>query len=354
MKIPFEYAPGEVLSRLNIMGEPANLFATGCLPPDLGSYTSDPAVICFRWPGGPGSIDVPWGLVVPRKGAKSQTQGRKLRSTGTKASTSATRKHVSTVELKTQLAAREYELAEALARQKATAEVLRAVANSATNAELALQTIAESAARLLDVNDAEILRVEGDVLKVVAKHGPSRRWPIGSARPINRDWVTGRAVVDRAIVHIPDLQAAEAEFPEGAAYARQLGHRTTLAAPLLREGIAIGAILIRRMDVRPLTEKQTALLKMFADQAVIAFENARLFDEVQARTRELSEALEQQTATSEVLRVISNSPTDIQPVLDAVGENAARLCDANNAVIFRLEGDLLRQVASFGGLATTS
>src|SRR5262245_26889772 len=306
------------------------------------------------WLDRKGTSDCADEVTLSRKGSESRTQGRKLRSTGTKASTNVTRKHVSTVELKKKLAAREYELTEALARQNATAEVLRAVANSATDAEMALQTIAESVARLLDVTDAEILRVEGDVLKVVAKHGPSRRWPIGSARPINRDWVTGRAVVDRAIIHIPDLQAAEAEFPEGAAYARQLGHRTTLAAPLLREGIAIGAILIRRMDVRPLTEKQTALLKMFADQAVIAFENARLFDEVQARTRELSEALEQQTATSEVLRVISNSPTDIQPVLDAVGENAARLCDANNAVIFRLEGDLLRQVASFGGLATTS
>src|SRR5262245_62583643 len=235
------------------------------------------------------SVDLPPGVSLSRKGAKSQTQGRKLRSTGTKPSTSATHKHVSTVELKTQLAAREHELAEALARQEATAEVLRAIANSATDAKLALQTIAESAAQLLGVTDAEILRVEGDVLRLAAKHGPSRQWTVGSARPINRDWVTGRAVVDRAIIHIPDLQAAEAEFPEGAAYARQLGHRTTLAAPLLREGIAIGAILIRRMDVRPLTEKQTALLKMFADQAVIALENARLLNE-------LRESLQQQTA----------------------------------------------------------
>src|SRR5262245_23063791 len=273
------------------------------------------------------------GVVLSRKDAKNQTRGRKLRSTGTAANTSATRRHVSTVELKTQLAAREYELAEALARQKATAEVLRAVANSATNAELALQTIAESAARLLDVTDAEILRVEGDVLKVVAKHGPSRQWPIGSARPINRDWVTGRAVVDRAIVHIPDLQAAEAEFPEGVAYARQLGHRTTLAAPLLREGIAIGAILIRRMDVRPLAEKQTALLKMFADQAVIAIENVRLFDEVQARTRDLSESLERQTATGEILASLSGSITDTRPVFDAIVRNLLRLFGTSFATV---------------------
>ena len=106
----------------------------------------------------------------------------------------------SRAELQKKLEARERELAEASVRQEATAEVLRAIANSATDAELALHAIAESAARLLDVADAEIMRVEGDALRLVAKHGPSRLWPIGSVRPINRDWVTGRAVVDRALV----------------------------------------------------------------------------------------------------------------------------------------------------------
>ena len=100
------------------------------------------------------------------------------------------------------------------------------------------------------------MRVEGDMLRCVAKHGSSQNWPIGTARPFNRDWVTGRAVIDRTTVHVPDLQAAEREFPEGVAYARQYGHRTTLATPLLREGSAIGAILIRRMEVRPFTDKQ--------------------------------------------------------------------------------------------------
>jgi two-component system NtrC family sensor kinase len=147
------------------------------------------------------------------------------------------------------------------------------------------------------------------------------------------------------------LQAAEAEFLEGAAYARQLGHRTTLAMPLLREGIAIGAILIRRMDVRPLTERQIALLQMFADQAVIAIENVRLFDEVQARTRDLSEALEQQTATSEVLGVIAASPTNIQPVLETIAENACRLCEAYDSVIFLREGERLRGRAHYGPIS---
>jgi hypothetical protein len=177
-----------------------------------------------------------------RKGAKSRTRGGKSRSTRTNVRT----QRVPTLELKKRLEAREDELAEALAREEATAEVLRTIANPTINAELALRAIAQSAARLLDVTDAEIMRVEGNGLRLVAKHGPSRQWPIGSVRPINRDWVTGRAVVDRATVHVPDLQAAEAEFPKGAAYARHLGHRTTLATPLLREGVAIGAILLRR------------------------------------------------------------------------------------------------------------
>ena len=252
-----------------------------------------------------------------------------------------------TLELKKKLEARERELAETLVRQEATAEVLRAIANSAADAELALQAIAESAARLLDVTDADIMRVEGDVLRSVAKHGPSRQWPMGSVRPINRDWVTGRAVVDRAIVHVPDLQTAKAEFPEGAVYARQYGHRTTLATPLLRDGIAIGAILLRRMDMRPLTEKQIALLKMFADQAVIAFENARLFDEVQARTRELSEALEQQTATSEVLQAISSSPGELAPVFEAMLANATRLCEAKFGTINLYDGNRFRITAGY-------
>src|SRR5262249_47304561 len=156
-----------------------------------------------------------------------------------------------------------------------------------------------------------------------------------------RGAIGGRVVLDRQTIHIHDLEAElEAEFP--AARLRALGIRTVLAMPLLREGIPIGAFVIRRMEVRPFTEKQIKLLQTFADQAVIAIENVRLFTELGERNTELTESLEQQTATSEILRVISSSPTDLQPVMDVVTASAAKFCGASNAAIFRLEGEWLR------------
>ncbi len=145
-------------------------------------------------------------------------------------------------------------------------------------------------------------------------------------------------MIDRITIHVPDLLAAASEFPQGAAYARQYGHRTTLATPLLREGSAIGAILIRRVEVKPLTEKQIALLKIPADQAVIAIENTRLLNE-------LRELLQQQTATADVLRVISTSSGALEPVFQAMLENAVRLCTANFGNLYLRDGEFFRLTA---------
>jgi GAF domain-containing protein len=245
---------------------------------------------------------------------------------------------------------RNRDLTDALEQQTATSEILRVIASSPTDLQPVLDAIAENAARLCEANDALIHRIDGDSLRSVANYGPLPRSPGGVPDLLSIDrglYIPGRAVIDRQTIHIHDL-AAEPEGDLRARFARSLGIRTALATPLLREGVPIGTIMIRRMEVRPFTEKQIKLLETFADQAVIAIENVRLFQELQARNRDLTEALEQQTATSEILRVIASSPTNIQPVLNVVAQSAARLCDAKDAVIYRLDGDVLQQVAVFG------
>jgi GAF domain-containing protein/anti-sigma regulatory factor (Ser/Thr protein kinase) len=244
------------------------------------------------------------------------------------------------------------ELKESLEQQTATSEILGVIASSPTDIQPVLDVVAENAARLCDSSDAQIYRVEGDMMQKVASHGTiSPQLALGETRPLNRSWLIGRAILQGEPIHINDsLAVLDEDYAEVRRADERLGIRTLLAVPLLREGVPVGAIMIRRTEVRPFSDKQIALLKTFADQAVIALENVRLFKELQERNRDLTEALEQQTATSRILEVIASSPTDIQPVMDAIAESAARLCEANDALIFRVEGESLIRFANFGSL----
>jgi GAF domain-containing protein/CheY-like chemotaxis protein/anti-sigma regulatory factor (Ser/Thr protein kinase) len=242
------------------------------------------------------------------------------------------------------LQAKNRDLTEALDQQTATAEILRVISTSPTDLQPVLDAVVKSAARFCGAPDAEIYHLDGGSLKVAAHHGPIPT-PMGRVIPVVRGTVAGRAVLEQRPVEVPDLQAEAEEFPVGSAMAREFGYRGGLAVPLLREGTAVGTINLRRTEVNPFTEKQIALLQTFANQAVIAIENVRLFKELEARNRDLTEALEQQTATSDILRVISSSPTDVQPTFDAIAASATRLCEATNGLVIRFDGHLLHLAA---------
>ncbi len=244
-----------------------------------------------------------------------------------------------------QLQTRDRELTEALEQQTATAEILRVISSSPTDYQPVFDTIVRNAGSVCGAVDALLWTVDGDNLVVRAHHGPIPA-TIGSRQPV-RGSVAGRAVSEARVVHVEDLTQAD-DFPVGRDIARRLGWRTTLSVPLLLAGAAVGAILIRRSDVRLFTPKEIALLQTFAAQAVIAIENVRLFTELQEKNQALTqahaqvtEALEQQTATSEILRVISRSPTDSQPVFDAIARNAVALCGGIAAVVLRFDGEML-------------
>src|SRR5499425_1744943 len=256
---------------------------------------------------------------------------------------------IENVRLFTELEARNHDLTEALEQQTATAEILRVISTSPTNLQPVLDTLAASVARFCGSYDGAIFRLDGNILRLGAHHGPLDSGPVGLEVPVVRGAVMGRSILDREAVHVTDLQAETEEFPEGSAIARRLGFHTLLCVPLLREGGAIGTISIRRIEVEPFTDKKIALAKTFADQAVIAIENVRLFTELQEKNRALTrahaqvtETLEQQTATSEILRTIAHAQTDVQPVFETIVRNAARLCQATSSLIWLLEGDRFR------------
>jgi signal transduction histidine kinase len=251
------------------------------------------------------------------------------------------------------------QVTEALEQQTATSEILRVISQSPTEVQPVFDVIVRSGAALCHASDVIIFIADADVLRVVASVGPVAASVQRSALfqrsglPRSRGSVSGRAFIDGHTVHVQDVGATpESEFPEGRALQREYGgHGTTLAVPLLREGVALGVITLLRNEVRAFTERQVALLQVFADQAVMAIENVRLFTELGARNRELAESLEQQTATADILRIISTSPTDLQPVLEAVARSAGRFCGATDVTIFEVDGQHLRVAAHHGVMA---
>jgi signal transduction histidine kinase len=243
------------------------------------------------------------------------------------------------------------ELRDSLQQQTATADVLKVISRSAFDLQSVLDTLVQSAARLCETECAFIHLREDQAYHLVASHGFSEQYhQFTKDHPIvpGRGTLVGRTALEGHAVHISDvLVDPEYTWTE----AVKLGDlRTMLGVPLLRGGTPIGVMGMHRLTVRPFTDKQIDLVTTFADQAVIAIENVRLFDEVQARTHDLSESLQQQIATADVLKVISRSTFDLQTVLDTLAESVARLCDADYVWLFRREGDTYVWAASYGQL----
>ena len=236
-----------------------------------------------------------------------------------------------------------------LQQQTATADVLKVISRSTFDLQAVLDTLTDSVARLCEADMAAIIRQKGEAYYWATSYGVApeqsefvKNIPLEAGRGT----VVGRILIEGKTVHVHDVLAdPEYTFMEAQ---RRVGYRSMLGVPLLREGTPIGIVVLMRRAVRPFTDKQIELVTTFADQAVIAIENVRLFDEVQARTRELSEALEQQTATSEVLRIISSSPGELEPVFQAILQNCVRICEAKFGNLALFDGREMRMAALHG------
>ena len=305
--------------------------------------------------------------MLSRKGVKGRMRRRKVRSTETKARMHVGGGHEPRAELEKKLDARTRELvearaqlaearehlSEALEQQSATSEVLKVISRSAFDLQLVLDTLVESAVRLCDADHAWLFQREGEFFRWVTSFGHAtdvraqlRDYFKPRKVPVDRGSITGRAAMEARAVHVPDV-LADPEYTWSGAQ-KIGGYRAALGAPLLHKGTVVGVIFVAKTVPQPFTAKQIELVTTFADQAVIAIENTRLLNELRQRTDDLSELLEQQTAASQVLQVISSSTGELEPVFQAILASATRTCDAKFGLLYRIENGAARIISKLG------
>src|SRR6516165_4796324 len=280
-----------------------------------------------------------------RRRSRASSKSTKARSRKAKTLKAARRSSSSVAGQETEVARFRRERDEALERETATSEVLRLISKSPGDLELVFRAILENATRICNAKFGVLSLSEGDAQRIVAMHNaPPAYAELRQRDPIMRP--TGNLPLWRAVATKRAVQTADAandpanqDDPNRRKFVAATGVRSFIVVPILKDNEVVGVINVFRQEVRPFTDKQIAVLESFAAQAVIAIENTRLLNELRQRTDDLSEALEQQTATSEVLKVISSSPGDLQPAFDAMLANATRLCEAKFGTLYLYDGE---------------